>query len=279
VPPDNTKTRSSPGESYFRAGQESEYDERSLADEIGLDHKSVQRWVTRDITPRRTTAHRAAKFLGVSASWLWPELETDRESASQAEIVTLYPHRSDVPRHLWLDLLTGSGRRVWLYANASMFLPEDNPDSIEVIRRKAEAGLDVRILMADPDSPECVQRGAEERLFDAIPARVRMALSYYAPLADVPGVQFRLQSETLYNSIFVYDSEMLINQHIYGTYGYMAPILHLRRMEGADFFDMYIRSFERVWEISSPVEESNFWQRRAAAMSSAGAGKASSQSR
>ena len=259
---------------------ESEYEERSLADELGLDHKSVQRWITRDITPRRTTAHRAAKLLGVSASWLWPELETDRESASHAEIVTLYPHRSEVPRHLWLDLLTGSDRRVWLYANASLFLPEDNSDSIDVIRRKAETGLDVRILMADPDSPECVKRGVEERLFDAIPARVRMGLSYYAPLADVPGVQFRLQSETLYNSIFAYDDEMLVNQHIYGMYGYMAPILHLRRMEGADFFDMYIKSFERVWEISSPVEESNFWRRRrAAAMSSAGSGKASVQSR
>ncbi len=257
---------------------ESEYDERSLADDLGLDHKSVQRWITRDITPRRTTAHRAAKLLSVSASWLWPDLETDRESGSHAEIVTLYPHRSEVPRHLWLDLLTGADRRVWLYANASLFLPEDNPDSIDVIRRKAESGLDVRILMADPDSPECVQRGVEERLFDAIPARVRMALSYYASLADVPGVQFQLQSETLYNSIFVYDDEMLVNQHIYGTYGYMAPILHLRRMEGADFFDMYIKSFERVWEISSPVEESNFWRQRAAAMSPASAGKASAQS-
>jgi hypothetical protein len=45
-----------------------DYDERSLSDEIGLDHKSVQRWITRDVTPRRTTAHRAAKLLGVSAS-------------------------------------------------------------------------------------------------------------------------------------------------------------------------------------------------------------------
>jgi len=56
--------------------------------------------------------------------------------------------------------------------------------------------------MADPDSELCARRGVEEQLFDAIPARVRMALSYYAPLADVPGVNFRLQSETLYNSIF-----------------------------------------------------------------------------
>jgi phosphatidylserine/phosphatidylglycerophosphate/cardiolipin synthase-like enzyme len=248
---------------------ESGYDERTLADELGLDHKSVQRWITRDVTPRRTAAHRAAKLLGVSASWLWPNLEPDRESASQAEIVTLYPHRSEVPRHLWFDLVTAAQRRIWLYANASLFLPEDNPESIDVIRRKAESGVEVRILMADPDSPQCITRGIEERLFDAIPARVRMALSYYAPLAGVPGVDFLLQKETLYNSIFAYDDEMLVNQHVYGMYGYMCPILHLRRMEGGDFFDMYIRSFERVWEVSAPIGESNFWRQRAAAISAA----------
>jgi len=247
-----------------------EYDERSLADELGLDPKSVQRWITRGITPRRTAAHRAAKLLGVPASWLWPELETERDAASQAEIVTLYPHRSEAPRHLWLDLLTAATRKIWLYANASLFIAEDNPESIDIIRHKAENGVDVRLLMADPDSPECVKRGVEERLFDAIPARVRMALSYYAPLASVPGVEFRLQQETLYNSIFVYDDDMLVNQHVYGMYGYLAPILHLRNMDGGDFFDTYVKSFERVWEVSFPIEESNFWRQREAAINSAG---------
>jgi hypothetical protein len=44
--------------------------------------------------------------------------------------------------------------------------------------------------------------------------------------------------------------------------GYMAPVLHLHRMDGGDFFDMYIRSFDRVWEISPPVQESAFWHQR-----------------
>jgi hypothetical protein len=44
---------------------------------------------------------------------------------------------------------------------------------------------------------------------------------------------------------------MLINQHIYGTYGHLAPILHLRRMDGADLFDTYMRSFELVWNEES----------------------------
>jgi hypothetical protein len=33
-------------------------------------------------------------------------------------------------------------------------------------------------------------------------------------------------------------------------------------MDGGDFFDMYIRSFDRVWEISPPVQESAFWHQR-----------------
>jgi len=86
-------------------------------------------------------------------------------------------------------------------------------------------------------------------------------------LADVPSVDFRLQSETLYNSIFAYDDEMLINQHVYGMYGYMAPVLHLHHMDGGDFFDMYLRSFDRVWEISSHVQESGFWRQRTSALS------------
>jgi len=31
---------------------------------------------------------------------------------------------------------------------------------------------------------------------------------------------FHLHQTALYNSIFRYDDQMLVNQHIYGTYGY-----------------------------------------------------------
>jgi transcriptional regulator with XRE-family HTH domain len=237
----------------------SDHSARSLAEELGLDPKSVQRWITKEVTPRRSAAHRAAKLLGVPAAWLWPELETDQEPASQSEIVGLYPHRADTPRHLWFDLLAQAKSRIWLFANASLFLPEENPQSIDLLREKAENGVTVRILMGDPDGPEAALRGVEERLYDGIPGRIRMALTYYSPLAGVPGVEFLIHRTCLYNSIFRYDDEMLINQHIYGTYGYIAPILHLRRAEGGDFFDTYVNSFERVWETAFPIEESNFW--------------------
>jgi hypothetical protein len=41
---------------------------------------------------------------------------------------------------------------------------------------------------------------------------------------------------------------------VYGTYGYMALILHLRRVEGGTLFDTYARSFELVWGESYPID-------------------------
>ncbi len=37
--------------------------------------------------------------------------------------------------------------------------------------------------------------------------------------------------------------------------------------DGGDFFDMYLRSFDRGWEISSPIQESGFWRQRTSALS------------
>lgn len=101
-------------------------------------------------------------------------------------------------------------------------------------------------------------RGREERLFEAIPSRIKMALVYYRPLVGVDGIDLRLHGTSLYNSIFRYDDQMLVNQHIYGTYGYIAPILHLRRVAGADLFETYMKSFELVWREESyelPADE------------------------
>lgn len=226
------------------------YTDASFADELGVDPKTVQRWITHDRTPHRTTAYKAAKLLDVPVAWLWPALDSGSADEAVSEVVAFYPHRAETPKQLWLNLLTSARKQIDLFANASLFLPEDNPESIDLIRHKAENGVKVRIILGDPDTPEMELRGKEERLYDALIGRIRMALAYYRPLASVDGIAFHLHRTALYNSIFRYDDQMLVNQHIYGTYGYMAPILHLRRIEGCDLFDTYMRSFELVWNQS-----------------------------
>ena len=80
-----------------------------------------------------------AKLLDVPVAWLWPGLDEDSAGESRQEVVAFYPHRADTPKRLWLELLLGAKERIDLFANASLFLPEDNPESIDLIRHKARA--------------------------------------------------------------------------------------------------------------------------------------------
>jgi hypothetical protein len=187
----------------------------------------------------------------IPAPTIRPTPATTSTDQGVDQVVAFYPHRADTPKHLWMDLLVGAQQDIDLFANASLFLPEQNPEAIDILKRKAATGVRVRILLGDPNHPAMELRGREERLFEAIPSRIRMALAYYRPLVGVEGIDFRLHGTSLYNSIFRYDDQMLVNQHIYGTYGYIAPILHLRRVAGADLFETYMKSFELIWREES----------------------------
>jgi hypothetical protein len=48
---------------------------------------------------------------------------------------------------------------------------------------------------------------------------------------------------------------MLVNSHVYGLPGHMTPLMHLRRVPGAELFASYLNSFERVWDESYPIPE------------------------
>ena len=76
-------------------------------------------------------------------------------------------------------------------------------------------------------------------------------MAFYKPLRGVDGVALRFHGTTLYNSIYVFDDEMLVNTHVFGFPAAHAPTLHLRRLSGGELFDTYADSFDRVWSSST----------------------------
>lgn len=225
-----------------------------LAQRVGVDPKTVERWVDPGRVPHPGNCYEVARVLDVAATWLWPELAEQRPpKVGQTEVVDLYARRSDAPKKLWSELVAGAVEQVEITAYASLFLPEECPEIIDQLKAKAEAGAGVRIALGDPDTAEVALRGEEEGLGEAITGRVRMALAYYSPLSEVPGVAIHLHRTTLYNSMLRFDDQMLVNTHVYGTYGYMAPLLHLRRVEGGLMFATYATSFDKVWARSWPM--------------------------
>jgi hypothetical protein len=228
------------------------YTESGFAEEVGVDPKTVQRWITRGRCPHPRTAVRAAGLLSVPATWIWPDLDAGEKDSGGGEVVGFYAHRSEIPDVLFQELLVGARHSIDLVTYAALHLVEDNPETVNLLRHKAAHGVRVRIAMGDPDHAAIALRGYEERMDDGLVGRVRMANAYYSSLIDAPGVEYRLHHTTLYNSLYRYDDQTLVNHHIYGVHGYLAPVLHLRRTDMSDLFQTYERSFEMIWEESYP---------------------------
>ncbi|RSS34461.1 helix-turn-helix domain-containing protein [Streptomyces sp. WAC08241] len=227
----------------------------TLAEAVGVDPKSVERWVNLGRTPHRTTAMKAAAALEEDVHALWPSLRQARPArAVSSELVTLYEQRADVPVSVFVELLSRSHRQIDVLVYAAVFLHEAYPRLNDLLRERADEGCVIRIAVGDPDDPNVQQRGREERFGHGIESRCRLALLHYQPLAGVPGIELRTHGTTLYNSVYRADDQMLVNAHVWGVNAYAAPVWHLRRDHGG-MFDTYTKSFDSLWATARPVEE------------------------
>ncbi|MFC4908411.1 helix-turn-helix domain-containing protein [Actinomadura gamaensis] len=226
----------------------------ALAEEVGVDPKTVERWVTKDREPYRRTRLAVASFLGVDETYLWPDaLSTEQvASASTSELVTIYPHRWAVPRDTWGRLFADAQTEIGILVYSGLFLAEDGGVQ-RLLTDKARAGVRIRILLGDPDAPQVAARGEDEGIGEAMPAKVRSVIALYKPLRAVEGVEFRLHSTVLYNSIYFADDELFVNTHVYGVPANNAPFWHLRKIPGGEIVSTYRESFERVWEGAKPL--------------------------
>jgi transcriptional regulator with XRE-family HTH domain len=222
---------------------------------IGVDTKTVQRWITKGRTPYPSHRHALAALLRESEAFLWPDaLPPERAvEVATSEVVTVYPHRHAIPRDLWTRLLAGAANEIEILVYAGLFLTED-PALLRTFRAKGQAGAKIRLLFGDPRSREVAKRSIEENIGPTtIAAKVRNVLAFFRPLADEPGIKIRLHKTTLYNSIYRFDDDMFVNTHVYGSMAAHAPVLHLRRLSGGDLFDTYSESFDVIWNESKPA--------------------------
>jgi transcriptional regulator with XRE-family HTH domain len=223
----------------------------SLAEACQVSGKSVERWIRGEVTPYPRTRYRVSAILQEDESYLWPG-SVDTASLAGAELVSTWPRRTDVPKHLWTELLRQASRNVDYLAYAGLFLTEEHPDWIPQLRARAEGGARIRLLVGDPNGVHLASRDGEQRIGGGVAGRVAAVLSYYRPLAGL--LEIRLHDTPLYNSIYRFDDDMIVNTHAYGLLAAHTPTMHIRRVDNA-FFGTYLESYERVWASARPLEE------------------------
>ncbi|MGI5285146.1 helix-turn-helix domain-containing protein [Nonomuraea polychroma] len=225
-----------------------------LAEAIEVDPKTVERWVTKGRSPYRKHRYAVASYLDTDETYLWPSALTRDQvaSASESEIVTVYPHRWAVPRDVWGRLFASAFEEIGVLVYSGLFLADDT-GLVRMFGEKADAGVKVRILLGDPDCAEVAQRGRDEGIDDGMAAKIRNVLVLYRELIGRDNVEFRLHATVLYNSIYQADDQFLVNTHVYGVPAGNAPVFHLRKVIGGDMVATYAESFERVWDGARPI--------------------------
>ena len=207
-----------------------------VSERLGVDPKTVERWITVGRTPYPRYRHAIAVMAGESETYLWPKAlpSQRRTEVAQSEIVQVYPHRSSLPGELWDSLL----ERATTYV-----------DMLKALRDKGENGARIRLLFGDRNAPAVTQRSLDEGIGEnTIAAKIDHALAFFSQLAGAPGIEIRPHGTVLYNSIYRSDDEMIVNPHVHGKVASHAPALHLRRLSAGDLFTTYEDSFTAVWE-------------------------------
>lgn len=231
----------------------SRFDLDGIAHELGVDRKTVERWIAGRM-PYKKHRYDLAALLNADPGYIWPAESAEASSdLALAEVVAIYPVRSTVPNQVWIDLFHQAEHEIDMLVYAGFWLSED-PAIRKVLQRKADAGVKVRLLLGDPGCEAVEQRGRDEGIGSAVAAKIGNAIHNYRELRKHAEVDLRLHDTVLYNSIYRADDQMLVNNHLYGMPAHMTPLIHLRRVTGAELFANYADSFERVWCVSKAAD-------------------------
>ncbi len=228
-------------ESLCRALIAARLGEEDVAARLGVDPKTVRRWLEGRV-PYRRYRWALAAMLGLDDAVLWPGLRGRRERPD--EVVAVYPRRDDVPAGAWVRLLGSARQQIGVLGGGGQFLARQHGVR-PVLIETARTGALVRICLPDPDASGPAQQAGRDG-GDA------GSLAIFAPLAS-HGVQVRLHASEPYAGMVFADDELLVLQQAWGVPEGLCPVLHLHRRQGSGLFAFYLQSFERAWEIARPA--------------------------
>ena len=223
--------------------------EEEAATSLGVDPKTVRRWMEGRSLPYPRHRWALAAMLGTDEADLWPELRHTRPRSEEVQAV--YPHRDAAPRSVWLRLFGSAEHEIAILDRDALFLVQDH-QLMDTLRNRARAGIRVRICLAVPDS-SCTDEIAVRPWVNGPTAGPPSDLALFLPLLESGGMEMRFHSVVLYNSIYRADDQLLVTQSAYGIPPGRAAVLHLRIAERG-MAGTYLHSFDQIWANALTVQ-------------------------
>jgi transcriptional regulator with XRE-family HTH domain len=243
-------------EALRRALSDRRMSPNDLAAKVGADPKTVGRWLSDEgRTPHPRLRWAVADALEVDESVIWPQAVRGAvKTGPDREIVAAYTSRAAVPKAVWRSLISESANSIVFAGYTSYFAWLEIPDLVSILASKAEAGCAVRFLLGDPDSEVTRQREEVEAVPLTVRTRIAVTLEELRKLRDLPRVQTRLSDRHISLSVFLFDDQALVCQHLGAGLGHDSPTFHLRRRMADGLFDRFRRHVDALWDAGRPAE-------------------------
>jgi len=226
--------------------------EDDVAARLDVDPKTVRRWLNGRV-PYASNRAKIADLVGVDEADLWPDAGGPLSARTRPEeLEAVYPHRWAIPRHVWTCFFESAEHEIGILAYSALFLAED-ACILRVLADKGRAGVSVKMALGGPDSPHVAERGDEEGIGEAMPAKIHSAIALVRSLAAVENIEIRLHQTVLYNSIYRADDRLLVNQHVYGIPAAHAPVFGFRKATDGEMVSTYLEVFDHIWADSAEL--------------------------
>ena len=232
-------------ETFCHALLQAGLNEEDVAARLGVDTKTVRRWIEGRALPYRRHRWALAALLSTAETDLWPQLRSAQSRPE--ELVAIYPHLGTVPREVWLRLFGSAQHDISLLDHRERPLAADR-DVARALAEKVRAEITVRICLAESGDAEISAR----RDPSTPTADLHNALELYAPLRQSGNVEIRMHQKAPYSFIYRADDQLLVAQRAYAIPAEHAPVLHLQRTPDGNMFTAYLESFERTWAEAHP---------------------------
>jgi transcriptional regulator with XRE-family HTH domain len=178
------------------------------------------------------------------------------QQRSDREILEVFPHRSDVPNGLWDQLIMGARSEILLGGYTNYFFWTERANFSQTLRKKLESGVNIRILVGDPENDVTHRREGIEQAALSLTTRIRITLDELAKLGNLPGLEVRMSNVNaeahVSRSVFRFDREALVCEHIAEKLGHGSLTYHLRRIQEGGPFDQYSEHAEYLWAGARP---------------------------
>ncbi|HUC24140.1 MAG TPA: helix-turn-helix domain-containing protein [Streptosporangiaceae bacterium] len=185
------------------------------------------------------------------------ELIRRYQMRSDREIISVYPNRSQVPRDLWERLFTSARGEITLGGYTNYFFWTEIAGFSRLLQEKAREGVQVRILVGDPEGEVTRRREAIENAALSLTTRIKITLDEVAKIGSTPNLEVRVSDVNaeahVSRSVFRFDNEALVSEHIAEKLGHGSLTFHLRRLQEGGAFDQYVEHVEHLWSGGHPL--------------------------